>query len=81
MAYKVLKLTDATGRAVGLATVSQDVTERRRLEDDLPKLAADLCEADRRKDEFLAMLAHELRADSVAWMLTRCSARPAPGER
>jgi signal transduction histidine kinase len=46
---------------LGLATVSQDVTERKRLEDDLRSLAADLSEADRRKDEFLAMLAHELR--------------------
>ena len=61
MAYKVLTLTDATGQAVAVATVSQDVTERRRLEDDLRKLAADLSEADRRKDEFLATLAHELR--------------------
>jgi PAS domain S-box-containing protein len=61
MAYKVLTLTDATGRAVGLATVTQDVTERRRLEDDLRKLAADLAEADRRKNQFLATLAHELR--------------------
>ena len=43
------------------ATVSQDVTERKRLEDDLRRLAADLSEADRRKDEFLATLAHELR--------------------
>ena len=61
MAYKVLTLTDATGQAVAFATVSQDVTERRRLEDNLRKLAADLSEADRRKDEFLATLAHELR--------------------
>jgi PAS domain S-box-containing protein len=61
MAYKVLALRDATGQAVALATVSQDVTERRRLEDELRKLAADLSEADRRKDEFLATLAHELR--------------------
>ena len=61
MAYKVLTVTDLTGRAVALATVSQDVTERRRLEDHLRRLAADLSEADRRKDEFLAMLAHELR--------------------
>jgi PAS domain S-box-containing protein len=61
MAYKVLTLTDAAGHAVGLATVSQDVTERRRLEDHLRKLAADLAAADRRKDEFLATLAHELR--------------------
>jgi PAS domain S-box-containing protein len=61
MAYKLLTLTDPAGRAVGLATVSQDVTERRRMEDDLRQLAADLSEAARRKDEFLATLAHELR--------------------
>ena len=61
MAYKVLVLPDADGRPVGYATVSQDVTERRRLEDNLRGLATDLSEADRRKNEFLAMLAHELR--------------------
>ena len=61
MAYKVLTLTDAAGQPVAFATVSQDVTERKRLEDNLRRLAADLSEADRRKDEFLAMLAHELR--------------------
>jgi PAS domain S-box-containing protein len=61
MAYKVLTLTDSAGQPLGLATVSQDVTERKRLEDNLRKLAADLSEADRRKDEFLATLAHELR--------------------
>ena len=61
MAYKLLTLPDAFGRPVAFATVSQDVTERKRLEDDLIRLAADLSEADRRKNEFLAMLAHELR--------------------
>ena len=61
MAYKVLTLPDAAGRPVALATVSQDVTERKRLEDSLRRVAADLSEADRRKNEFLAMLAHELR--------------------
>jgi PAS domain S-box-containing protein len=54
MAYKVLTLTDHTGTPTGFATVSQDVTERKALADDL-------VEADRRKNEFLAMLAHELR--------------------
>ena len=54
MAYKVLTLPDADGRPMGFATVSQDVTERRRMADDLS-------EANRRKTEFLAMLAHELR--------------------
>jgi PAS domain S-box-containing protein len=54
MAYKVLTLTDHTGAATGFATVSQDVTERKARADEL-------IEADRRKNEFLAMLAHELR--------------------
>jgi PAS domain S-box-containing protein len=61
MAYKVLTLPDEAGRPVALATVSQDVTERKRLEDNLRRLAGDLSDADRRKNEFLAMLAHELR--------------------
>jgi PAS domain S-box-containing protein len=61
MAYKLLVLNDAAGRPSGLATVSQDVTEHKRLEDNLRELAADLSEGDRRKDEFLATLAHELR--------------------
>ena len=61
MAYKVLILTDAATQPVAYATVSQDVTERKRLEDNLRRLAADLSDADRRKNEFLATLAHELR--------------------
>jgi PAS domain S-box-containing protein len=61
MAYKVLKLDDESGQTVAFATVSQDVTERRQMEDNLRELASDLAEADRRKDEFLATLAHELR--------------------
>jgi PAS domain S-box-containing protein len=61
MAYKVVTLSDASGRPIGFGTVSQDVTERKRLADDLRRLAADLSDADRRKNEFLAMLAHELR--------------------
>src|SRR6185436_7469308 len=56
MAYKVLMLADDRGQPQALATVSQDVTERKRLEDDLRRLAADLSETARRKDEFLAML-------------------------
>ena len=61
MAYKVLTLTNAANEPVGFATVSQDVTERKQLADDLRRLAADLAETDRRKNEFLATLAHELR--------------------
>jgi PAS domain S-box-containing protein len=52
---------DEAGRVVGASKIARDITERRRLEDNLRRLAADLSEADRRKDEFLATLAHELR--------------------
>ena len=61
MAYKVLALSGPGKKPFGYATVSQDITERKRLEDDLRMLAANLSEADRRKNEFLATLAHELR--------------------
>ena len=44
-----------------LIGVIADITERKELEDNLRKMARDLSEADRRKDEFLATLAHELR--------------------
>ena len=61
MVYKVWMLTNAANQQIGYATVSQDVTDRKRLEDDLRRLAADLSQVDRRKNEFLATLAHELR--------------------
>jgi len=41
--------------------VHTDITERKRDEEKLRQLAAELSEAHRRKDEFLATLAHELR--------------------
>ena len=54
-------LKDAAGNVIGASKIARDVTERRRLEDNLRKLANDLAETDRRKNEFLATLAHELR--------------------
>jgi PAS domain S-box-containing protein len=44
-----------------LALVFNDITERRKGEDALRRMAADLEEANRVKTEFLATLAHELR--------------------
>ncbi|MGZ5076872.1 MAG: hybrid sensor histidine kinase/response regulator, partial [Methylobacter sp.] len=54
MHYNVFFIEDGNGQPVGLATVSQDISVSK-------KAKAALREADRRKDEFLAMLAHELR--------------------
>ncbi|HTF87509.1 MAG TPA: response regulator [Planctomycetota bacterium] len=47
-------LLDAAGEPYGIVGVSTDITERKMLENALR-------DADRRKDEFIAMLAHELR--------------------
>jgi PAS domain S-box-containing protein len=41
--------------------VVRDITERKRLEYELRQRVEELAQADRRKDDFLAMLAHELR--------------------
>jgi PAS domain S-box-containing protein len=49
------------GIVKGALCIVSDVTERREMEEELRRRAEDLAAADRRKDEFLAMLAHELR--------------------
>jgi PAS domain S-box-containing protein len=54
-------IKDDAGNVIGASKIARDVTERKRLEDNLRRLAADLSETDRRKNEFLATLAHELR--------------------
>jgi two-component system CheB/CheR fusion protein len=66
---------DPHGRVVGASKVGRDITARKRAaeeaqaaqklltesRDELQRVNAELSEADRRKDEFLAVLAHELR--------------------
>jgi signal transduction histidine kinase/ActR/RegA family two-component response regulator len=52
---------ETPGGPTRLVGVVMDITGRKRAEDELRRLAAELSEADRRKDEFLATLAHELR--------------------
>ena len=54
-------LRDAEGRLVSVLSLAMDVTQRQQLEADLRVQADRLAEADRRKDEFLSMLGHELR--------------------
>ncbi|WLI91330.1 response regulator [Massilia sp. R2A-15] len=59
--FKGFAVRDDRGEIIGLATVTRDITEQKRAEDELRRVAADLSEADHRKSEFLATLAHELR--------------------
>ncbi len=47
-------VTDETGRVLFVAATGSDITDRRQLEDSLRA-------ADRKKDDFIALLAHELR--------------------
>ena len=54
-------IRSAQGSLQGVVLVFRDVTERRRLESDQQRRAQELVEADHRKDEFLAALAHEIR--------------------
>jgi PAS domain S-box-containing protein len=49
------------GRRRFFTGIVRDITERRRLQDEVQRRLHDLAEADRQKNEFLAMLSHELR--------------------
>jgi PAS domain S-box-containing protein len=59
--FKGFAVHGADGSHLGLATITRDITEQKRAEHELRRIAADLSEADHRKSEFLATLAHELR--------------------
>ena len=54
-------IRDSVGNIFGVILVFHEVSESRRLQQELMQQAAALKEADRRKDEFMAVLAHELR--------------------
>jgi PAS domain S-box-containing protein len=54
ISLSVSPLRDANGKVVGASKIARDITERKQAEQAL-------LEADRRKNEFLATLAHELR--------------------
>ena len=59
--YIFVPVFDADGKVEAVAGTTRDVTERKSMEDELRRLAATLSDADHRKDEFIATLAHELR--------------------
>jgi len=68
VALTISPILDASGAIVGASKIVRDITERKVSEQRQQRIIAELRraeealrEADRRKDEFLAVLAHELR--------------------
>lgn len=57
----VTPMCDLEGNITGFSKILRDITDRKRAEELLHQQSIALRDADRRKDEFLAMLSHELR--------------------
>jgi PAS domain S-box-containing protein len=57
----VSPLRDAAGRVVGASKIARDISARKAADSETARLYEQLQEQDKRKDDFLALLAHELR--------------------
>ena len=62
VSYNATTFHDRDRKLQGVFAAARDVTERSRLEKQMREQAAKLSDLHRRKDEFLAMLSHELRS-------------------
>jgi PAS domain S-box-containing protein len=63
-------IRDDAGRLIGASKIVRDIADRKKAEQQVYELLTQLKETDRRKDEFLATLAHELRSPLAP--LTAC---------
>jgi PAS domain S-box-containing protein len=61
VSLSVSPIRDATGKIIGAAKIARDITERKRIEDQNAALLKEIRQSAKHKDEFLSMLAHELR--------------------
>lgn len=59
--YIFVPVLGKSGEVEAVAGTTRDTTGHKQLERELQRRADDLAESDRKKDEFIAMLAHELR--------------------
>ena len=62
VSYNATTFHDRDRKLQGVFAAARDVTERSRFEKQMQEQAAELSDLHRRKDEFLAMLSHELRS-------------------
>ena len=75
-------IRDRNGKMQGVALVFRDVTERRRLENEVEQRSKQLIVADVRKNEFLSVLAHEFRnllaplLNGIEYVRHFCGAEP-----
>lgn len=69
VSLSVSPIHDGKGTIVGAAKIARDVGPRKRMEEALRRQAEELTESHRQKDQFLTMLAHELR-NPLAPLLT-----------
>jgi len=61
VSLSVSPILDGEGKVIGAAKIARDIGPQKRMEEELRRHAEELAEAHRQKDQFLAMLAHELR--------------------
>ena len=60
VALTISPIRNEDGRIVGASKIARDITDHKEDENRIYRLVTQLKEADRRKDNFLAVLAHEL---------------------
>jgi PAS domain S-box-containing protein len=66
----VSPLRDASGRVIGLSKIARDITERKRVDNQLREAKETAEAANQAKDRFLAVLSHELRTPLTPVLLT-----------